>query len=173
MCTGEHDTWLAQNFAQQWYLDACNEANTNTLDARRREIIFAVACIESYLVEWVRDCFSVDCLNEHLAPIEKKGINERWKLVIKELCDKKEYEAPCFKTGKWSEFTKYIKYRNSLLHGNMSKPYIQKKNNDSPTFESLSKLKPGAASGIVYELILELSQVTNTQIPTWCERPSF
>src|SRR5688572_8466411 len=48
--------WSTYSFAPEWFADARHEARTGTdHHARRREIVFAVCCAESYLVEWVRD----------------------------------------------------------------------------------------------------------------------
>lgn len=44
--------WLSYCFAPEWFADALNEAKTGRdHNTRRREIIFAVCCAESYLVE--------------------------------------------------------------------------------------------------------------------------
>ena len=51
----ESTAWRADSFARAWFEDALREANTGAgPNARRREIVFAVACAESYLLEWVR-----------------------------------------------------------------------------------------------------------------------
>ena len=43
-------------FAPDWLRDARSEAMLlEDIDSRRREIVFAVCFIESYLFEWVRD----------------------------------------------------------------------------------------------------------------------
>ena len=48
--------WIYQSFAKAWFKDALNEVRHGIdINSRRREIIFAVAFAESYLVEWVRD----------------------------------------------------------------------------------------------------------------------
>lgn len=41
-------------FAGDWFRDACSQsqASLGDLHARRREILFAVCCAESYLYEW-------------------------------------------------------------------------------------------------------------------------
>ena len=46
--------WLTSPFAREWYADALREArDRDGRHPRRREIVFAVCCVESYLVEWV------------------------------------------------------------------------------------------------------------------------
>src|SRR5919112_3743691 len=53
---GELTVWLTYSFAPEWFEDALNEAKRGAdHNARRREIVFAVCCAESYLFEWVRD----------------------------------------------------------------------------------------------------------------------
>jgi hypothetical protein len=48
--------WLSYSFAAEWFNDALTEARAGKdHHARRREILFAVCCAESYLVEWIRD----------------------------------------------------------------------------------------------------------------------
>jgi len=47
--------WITASFADRWYADALAEAKKDGADSRRREIVFAVACAECYLFEWVRD----------------------------------------------------------------------------------------------------------------------
>jgi hypothetical protein len=49
------------DFAKDWFNDAHNEVTKETSDliaaaaARRREIIFSVCALESYLLEWTRE----------------------------------------------------------------------------------------------------------------------
>jgi hypothetical protein len=48
--------WLTASFAREWFNDAVHEARTGgDIQAKRREIVFAVSFAESYLFEWVRD----------------------------------------------------------------------------------------------------------------------
>ena len=50
----EAKLWLTSPFAREWYADALREArDRDGRHPRRREIVFAVCCVESYLVEWV------------------------------------------------------------------------------------------------------------------------
>ena len=81
--------WKSYSFAPEWYEDALNEARGGKdHHSRRREVVFAVCCIESYLFEWVRD----DVLNREFSSLQNyfpddhlRGIRERWKEVIKTL----------------------------------------------------------------------------------------
>lgn len=59
--------WNIATFAPEWYADALREALLSGRDARRREIVFAVCCAESYLIEWVRD----HVLNKQYNELEK------------------------------------------------------------------------------------------------------
>lgn len=82
---GEAKLWLSQKFAGLWFQDAMREAADCSIDARRREIIFAVTCVESYLLEWVLERVGPQNLDDDLPPRDKSGIVERWKVVLKKL----------------------------------------------------------------------------------------
>src|SRR5947209_8312158 len=44
----------AYRWAPAWFEDALSEARgANGRNARRREIVFAVCCVEGYLLEWI------------------------------------------------------------------------------------------------------------------------
>ena len=74
--------WKFASFSKDWFGDALREAgDMNSMDARRREIVFAVCIAENYLFEWVRD----DVLHrefrlvDHYFPAEgrKIGVTDR------------------------------------------------------------------------------------------------
>src|SRR5713101_4785635 len=79
--------WFFYSFAPDWFEDALTEASRGQdHHARRREIIFAVCAVESYLVEWVRD----EVLKRQFASLtsyfpsgDRRGITQRWKEVLK------------------------------------------------------------------------------------------
>jgi hypothetical protein len=52
---GGIEAWTAATFAPQWFEDARAQAQGTDQGALRREILFAVAAAECYLLEWVRD----------------------------------------------------------------------------------------------------------------------
>jgi hypothetical protein len=81
--------WQTYSFAKEWFEDALREAKTShDHKARRREIVFAICCAESYLFEWVRD----EVLEQDFAKLtqyfpsgQKKGVKDKWKDVLKQL----------------------------------------------------------------------------------------
>ena len=51
----ETELWRSASWASRWFADASREAHIGPdVDARRREIVFAVCFVESYLFEWTR-----------------------------------------------------------------------------------------------------------------------
>lgn len=164
--------WLAANFAGCWYRDACREADDLSNDARRREIIFAVACAESYLAEWVRDRVGPERFDIHLPPDDRRGIRERWKEVAKSLQEELvAAAAPKFNTSKpWRDFHKVVGFRDGLLHGRASRPYVPGTGvavANLPKVEELAQLNPGFARDAVKDVIDELSAAAGTQAPDW------
>jgi hypothetical protein len=71
--------WLSASFARAWYEDALAEARAGDTfqHRRRREIVFAVCAVESYLLEWVRDDVlsrNFAALNTYFPPDRHRGI---------------------------------------------------------------------------------------------------
>ena len=58
--------WLADNFSEYWFKDAHNEsvsgADENSI---RREILFAVCFLESYIFEWTRRLVDIEEISEY------------------------------------------------------------------------------------------------------------
>ncbi len=51
--------WQHRDFARSWYMDAQREVfESNELDSKRKEIIFAMCFVESYFYEWVKSSSS-------------------------------------------------------------------------------------------------------------------
>ena len=72
--------WLHATYAPAWFQDAQRESALPGIDARRREILFAVCFVESYLLEWTRDeplKREFKALDDYLPPGDKRGIIER------------------------------------------------------------------------------------------------
>ncbi|MGZ4953543.1 MAG: hypothetical protein ACXV8Q_00405 [Methylobacter sp.] len=175
--SGNLTPWLSATFAPRWYKDALSEANQNQptdRDARRKEIIFAVACAESYLFEWVRD----EVLNSDYEALETyfptgqcSGVKERWKDVTKRLDkDNQINNTHDFsRSTAWKEFNRLIDFRNGLLHGGASRPETAGLTNGFPvpSMRELDALRPGWAIDVVRSLIFELSTVAGTPPPNW------
>lgn len=169
--------WHSATFAPLWYKDALSEANQNQAadrDARRKEVIFAVACAESYLFEWVRDDVLIrdyKALEIYFPAGQHSGVKERWKEVTRNL-DKdnriKNTHDFCHSTA-WQEFNRLIDFRNGLLHGGASRPETAglTKGFPVPSMRELDLLKPGWAIYVVRNLIIELNTVADTPLPNW------
>ena len=174
--SGEVTLWLTQKFAELWFLDAKREAADYSFDARRREIIFAVATVESYLLEWVLEMVGPQKLDDYLPALDRRGIKERWKEVVKKLYENTQIQGlPNFSTSPpWQNFLKMADFRNGLLHARSGRPDTTGRsacNQPMPTIGELKQLKPGAACAVVKALIEENAQITETELPRWLASP--
>jgi hypothetical protein len=174
---GNLTPWLSATFAPNWYKDALSEANQNQTsgrDARRKEIIFAVACAESYLFEWVRDevlCCDYKALETYFPANQKFGVKERWKTVTKRLQnDARIKNTHDFgQSTVWTEFNELVNFRDGLLHGSASRPETAGLTNGLPvpSMGDLDAREPGWAIKVVRNLIIELSTCAGTPPPNW------
>lgn len=170
--------WIYQSFAKAWFKDALNEVRHGIdIDSRRREIIFAVAFAESYLVEWVRD----DILKKDFGkfnlyfPINKKMSAEyKWKEIPKQLCmDKLLRETPNLKSTFWGNWKELIDCRDGFIHAVTSCP----ENLESPhkkgltKIHKISKIKSGWATHVVIELVEQFHKAANMPTPEWLHIP--
>lgn len=171
------ELWAYGTYASDWFGDAQKEVNIESDHARRREIIFAVCAIESYLVEWVRD----DVLNRsfrHLAnyfPVKDRniGIDKRWRRVIERLyTDSKIRRKPTLGGQYWDAFTALVRFRNGIVHGRTSRPESDKVPKDErpePTVNQLAKLGPGGAVQVIAKVIRKLHEAVGTTPPGWLQ----
>lgn len=169
----EPNLWLKQNFSHDWFSDALSEAKSSSgKNSRRREIVFAVCFAESYLLEWVRD----EVLQQNYEKLfdyfkKKRGIKVRWKEVIKKLAkDGLIKKSPDFNQEYWKDFIKLVKYRDGLVHANVSRPdstLLEIEKRPSPTAHELDNLKPGWPTNAVKELVLRLHDAIGTNPPPW------
>lgn len=174
---GSAQTWLAQRFAKSWFGDANHEANDPSRGARRREIIFAVACAESYLTEWVLEHAGMQGLCKHLPNDDKRGIRQRWKEAATAMEEAGSTAgAPIFgRSVGWGQFSKMIDCRDGLLHARSSRPYQQShspRERMVPTVEQLDGVSPGAARDAVASIIEELCRAAGTTPPDWLQAAS-
>jgi putative transcriptional regulator len=119
--------WFAYSFAPEWFADALREAQTGQdHHARRREIVFAVCCAESYLLEWVRDEVlnrDFQGLNRYFVPGKWQSVVDKWKDIPKQLCDDGLIPAiPNLGKSYWEDWRKLVAYRNGLVHARASRP---------------------------------------------------
>jgi hypothetical protein len=174
------------DFARDWFDDARNEATKETAAARRKEIIFAVCTLESYLLEWVREILlSRHSPAELLSKLEKyfpseghrKPITDKWKDVPKALCrDGLIKDTPDLSGHTWQAFTErvYDYYRNSLIHASVSRPQEKVTASSTPPSDwkaELARLPAGWAIGIVTELMRGLNDKAGTRTPDWLDEP--
>lgn len=167
-CFGEEvELWMAQNLSERWYQDALNAARDTSNTDCRQEIIFCCACIETFLYEWARNNFDKDVFECVFESTSRDGLQERWKNVLKHFHKRNYIEKPDFNKGKWPAFTRFIKFRDSLLHGSYARLYHV--SNDSDSYEAFLKLKSGAAVNATTDLIEELcTSKINSKNPAWC-----
>lgn len=172
---GTPTIWLSYSFAPEWFNDAWTEARTGTdHHARRREIIFAVCCAESYLVEWIRDEVlkrDFNRLNQFFPPGERRGVAEKWKEVPKALLDAGLIAAvPDLGRSYWQDWLDLVDLRNGLIHARASCPETNSQPADKKTVPSkgdLDKLTPGWAVKVVAILVRELHAAVSTPAPAW------
>ncbi len=182
--SGGVTVWLTYPFASEWFEDALHEAKTGTNhNARRREIVFAVLCAESYLFEWVRDRVLdrsdfvklVKDLNKYFPPSGKEGVREKWKAVPKKLKNDGLIPAvPDLKQAYWSDFIELVEMRNGLVHARASRPETvqqPQKEKPLPSKGDLDQLPSGWATNVVVELIKNLHRSVGTPPPSWLVVP--
>ncbi len=142
----------------------------------RREVLFSVCCVESYLLEWVRD----EVLNQDLKgvtryfpPGQKKGISEKWKEIPKKLrADGLITAVPNYGTKIFGDFKNLVAIRDGIVHASSSRPVSAKMPNHGkpfPTLSDLQTMKPGWALGVVVILLEDLHETLKTSKPLWLE----
>jgi hypothetical protein len=179
------------DFAKDWFDDARNEVTKETSDliaaaaARRREIIFSVCALESYLLEWTREILlsrygEAELLNklEKYFPVgQKTPITDKWKEVPKELLrDGLIKDTPDLRGQTWQTFREQVHeyYRNSLIHASVSRPQKKVTASLAPPADwkaELGRLSAGWAIGIVAALIRGLNDKAGTRTPDWLDNP--
>jgi hypothetical protein len=174
--------WNSYSFAPEWFKDALSEARTSQdHHSHRREILFAVCFVESYLFEWVRDEVLSREFNElgkyFFHPGKPPGIRERWKTVIKQLeGNKKILKAPSFGYSDWNDFVKLVNYRNGLVHARASRPETNSPISQAyappePSKTELGQLQAGWAVSVVVALVRHLHDAVGTPAPDWLADP--
>jgi hypothetical protein len=174
---GTPTIWLSYSFAPEWFNDALTEARTGKdHHARRREIIFAVCCAESYLVEWIRDEVlkgDFNRLNQFFPPGKWRGVVEKWKEVPKELLEAGIlWAVPNLGRSYWQDWLALVDLRNGLIHARASRPETNSQPDSErpvPSKGDLDKLTPGWAVKVVVTLVRELHAAVrpSTPAPAW------
>lgn len=163
--------WGSANYAKDWFDDACAQASAGLgADYRRREILFSVCFLESYLFEWVRSIdigsiekyFPTDSNN----PKYFRKLKKKWKEIPEELfVDGLISAKPALDL---SSFGQLIRARNGLSHAEASRPYhsdVPESKLPYPERTELEKMKPGWAVEISVNLVRELHVGSGTKAP--------
>ena len=165
--------WISENFAQKWFADALHEAQSGKdFDSTRREIVFAVCFIESYIFEWVRSIVQLEEINKYFPPKSNRKLKEKWKEIPGEL-----YNNNKIKMNPKLDLSKLgllIKYRNGLVHAKASRPTTDiqpEETKPCPTRNLLNKLGHGWAVDIAVDLVVQLHNALGSSIPNYIKKP--
>ncbi len=170
--------WVSANFSHKWFEDALHEATTeNTENSMRREIIFSVCFLESYIFEWVRN-IDIGIINNYFPAQSRyqgdtryrRTLKNKWKGIPKELFG--EGKLTCEPSLNLSELGILIKYRDGLVHAAASRPStdVQAPNEKPvPPIDELKKLSSGWALSIAVELVKKLHNDLGTDPPDYFE----
>ena len=172
----------SHRFAPEWFEDALSEARGPTLaivpdnrNSKRREILFAVCCVEAYLIEWVYEdvlCEDSKKLLTYFPNIDRSGITERLKVVTKKLHeDGLLGTRPDF--GGLVDWTNLVNYRNGLVHANASRPETATPGEPAPapSLDDLDKMPKGWAVQVIIRVIRRLHSAAGTPPPAWLVKP--
>jgi hypothetical protein len=170
--------WISENFAQDWFADAKNEAKTGKdYNSRRREILFATCFLESYVFEWTRQIVQIENINDYFPPTHRsseglryrRSLKKKWKEVPKELYDDGKISAnPQLDLSKLGTL---LRYRHGLVHAAASRPATDaqpKETKPFPPKKALKQLKPGWALAIAIDLVQQLHKALNSAPPEYC-----
>ena len=175
LSVGEPTVWQSRSYAPAWFSDARREAHSDEGgQARRREIVFAVCFVESYLFEWVRD----EVLKSDFRRVDKyfpqhdsRGIRQRWKETLKNLHRDSEIPAvPDFESERWKEFCKLVDYRNGLVHAGASRPdteLLSDKQKPVPSGNVLGQLEAGWALSVADGVVRDGHIAVGSDPPAW------
>jgi hypothetical protein len=163
-------------FAPKWFGDALSEARRPpSLDTKRREIVFAACCAESYLMEWTLGILlkvgprPEERLLDFFKVNDRRPVTERYDKVTKKLnSDGLIPDRPDFSDPHGKEWARLLEFRNALVHANVSRP-VEPSMKVSP--QDLDQIVPGWAVRIVIERIKRLHTAAKTDPPTWLIEP--
>jgi hypothetical protein len=173
------EVWLLATFAPKWFADMSHEAALEGGDARRREIVFAVCFVESYLLEWTRDeplKRDFRALDRYFPADDREGITSRWKTVTKDLLADGRIRAhpDHSRSAAWTDFIKLVGYRDGLVHARTGRPQTGDTPKDAqptPTIDELNKMPTGWPTRVAVALVRELHAAVGTDSPKWLVDP--
>lgn len=165
----------ATNYAGDWYADARGEvsdsANKNN---KRREIVFSVFFLESYLYEWVRSQrpdFLTSFFDNNAKTLDGKhslrGLKYKWQYIpsaiARELKLATDFELDLH------ELESLIKFRDGFVHAKASRIYndnTEEKNLPVPSQEELENtIQSGWAVTTAKNLVISLHQKIDSDPP--------
>ena len=168
---------VAANYAEDWYADALAEVNdSENKKNKRREIVFAVCFLESYIYEWVRN-YGTNYLAKYFTDTAKNfdgefytnGLKNKWKYIPPEIANELG-EAKDIKLD-LSGLGRLIKLRNGFIHAKASKLYnssTKKKDQPVPTQEELdNNINSGWAVSVAENLVISLHEKMNSDAPIY------
>jgi len=173
----EPEVWIAASFAREWFADALREASTDTdVHARRRQIIFAVCFVESYLFEWTRDLVGPkEVAATYFPPGVWSGIRDRWKRVMGDLkANARIPQEPVLSGSQWAAFVKLVEYRDGLVHAAASRPSSSARpprEGPTPALGVLQAMEAGWPVRVVVALVKHLHATVGTAPPPWLTEP--
>ena len=144
--------------------------------ARRREIVFSVCFVESYLFEWTRDLVGPQEATDTYFPVGTwSGVRDRWKRVMKALEENTKIpQQPDLSGSIWRDFDTLVDYRDGLVHGAASRPSSNTRPRDegpTPALDVLQNMTPGEPVRVVVALIKHLHVTGGTAAPAWLVEP--
>jgi len=165
---------VSQPLARDWYDDARREAGDSSIEARRREILFAVCLAECYLVDWVRDHVA----NADSATMQRymgagDMVRRRWTETPERLAAAGLIRAvPSIDAELRERWDALLTFRNALAHGRTSWPWeVGRLSTISAlTLLDLERMGPGAALEVVLRLIRAFHTAGGVALPEWIRR---
>ena len=157
--------WGYANFAEQWFVDARAEALSETSrDSVRREIVFSVCFLESYIFEWVRS-LDLHLVDEFFPPEPRfdkdpryrRDLKKKWKLIPRELYS--EGRIPAEARLDLLQLGVMLKYRHGLVHAAASRPFnaeVSESHRPVPDPADFNEIKAGWALDISAKLVAQL-----------------
>ena len=167
---------LSAKYSEKWLTDAIIESKKReSQDTIRREIVFSVCFVESYLVEWVCSLVELDEVASYFPLREGEGTIDRWQSVTSKL-QKGQIIAtePDFsQSDVWPEFRKLVKFRDGLVYAVACLSGIMEQTNKGASAlspDDLARVVPGWACGVGITFIKELHQASSTSPLPWIDK---
>jgi hypothetical protein len=174
MSQGYLEVWRTYSFAEAWYCDTVVESKQDGADHRRKEIVFAVCFVESYLFEFVRDRVFVGELKatQRIFPVNRRiGITKRCKKVFNQLCQEKKIKKQLdWGSTMWAEFEKLVTMRGGLVHASVSRPTSASLTRDArpiPDPEDLHRIQAAWPLRVAHDVAIAMHDAAEIDPPSW------